>query len=123
MKKTTVILPLLILLGGCGPIWYATKIINARKYVAAARENGAGRETDDFAKYEITFAEEHLKKAQEEVAKADYQAAIELAAVAEEYGKKARDIAVRLKMEAGRTKKTTESESESESEKETDTEE
>jgi len=117
MKKTTVILPLLILLGACGPIWYGTKIINARKHVAAARENGAGRETDDFAKYEITFAEEHLKKAQEEVAKADYQAAIELAVVAEEYGKKARDIAVRLKMESGRTMKA------SDSDKETDTEE
>jgi hypothetical protein len=88
----------------CGPIWYGTKIVSAKKYISAAYENGAGRDEDSFARYEITYAEEHYKKAMEEVAKADYQAAIKLATVAEEYGMKARDIAVRLKMEAGRKK-------------------
>jgi hypothetical protein len=106
MKKTTILIPLLFFTISCGPIWYGTKVISARKYIAAAHENGAGRDENDFAKYEITFAEEHLKKAQEEVAKADYQAAIKLAGEAEEYGQKARDIAVRLKMEAGRKKPT-----------------
>ncbi len=104
MKKKMLVLPIALLSISCGPIWYGTKSINARKYIAAAHENGAGRGENDFARYEITYAEEHLKKAQEEVAQADYQVAIELASTAEEYGQKARDIAVRLKMEAGRRK-------------------
>ncbi len=104
MKKIITLMAPVFFMVSCGPIWYGTKVISARKFIAAAHENGAGRGENDFAKYEITYAEEHLKKAQEEVAKADYQAAIDLAKEAEEYGKKARDIAVRLKMEAGRKK-------------------
>ncbi|MFH1435684.1 MAG: hypothetical protein ABIJ56_08215 [Pseudomonadota bacterium] len=80
------------------------KVSDAKGHISAAKANGAGRGEEEYARYEITYAEEHFAKGQEEVSKADYQAAIELMKIAAQYGKKAKDIAVRLKMEAGRKK-------------------
>ena len=103
-KVILLIFPVFIFAAGCGPIWYAMKTSNAKGHISAAKANGAGRGEEQYARYEITYAEEHYAKAQEEVSKADYQAAIELMKIAAQYGKKAKDIAVRLKMEAGRKK-------------------
>lgn len=55
-----------------------------------------------LAPYEYTFAMEHLRKAREEVGRADYQAAAEMARLARDYARKARDIAMQLRREAGR---------------------
>jgi len=55
-----------------------------------------------LAPYEYTYAMEHLRKAREEVGQADYQAAVEMARLARDYARKARDMAAELRREAGR---------------------
>jgi len=97
---------------GCGAIEYSVVILQAHEAIAEAEVAGAGpledredcREGVDcwLAPYEYTFAVEHLRKAREEVGQADYQAAVELARAARDTARKARDIAVQLRREAGR---------------------
>ncbi len=82
----------------CGPIGYVVEINGAAEAVEAARQVNATR----FAPYEYHYAMEHLGKAREFAAEAEYQAAMDMAGVAEEYGNRARDIARRRQQESGR---------------------
>jgi hypothetical protein len=83
---------------GCGWFIYTHRILKANKAIAQAKVNNA----EEFAPYEYTYAVEHNKKAKEEVAHSDYQAALRYAKVAEEFALKAKEIARKQKMEAGR---------------------
>jgi hypothetical protein len=83
---------------GCGFFLYSHRMLKANKAIAQAEVNNA----EEYAPYEYTYAVEHAKKAKEEVGHADYQAAWEYAKEAETYGMKAKEIARKQKMEAGR---------------------
>lgn len=83
---------------GCGPVLYSTAIGDAAELVEAARQAGAERE----APYEFYVAEEHLAKAREFAGEAEYQNALDMAAIAEENAQQARDIARRRQRESGR---------------------
>jgi len=93
---------LLVLLacGGasCGPIGYVVEINGAAEAVESARQVNASR----YAPYEYHYAMEHLGQARQFAAEAEYQAAMDMAGVAEEYGNRARDIARRRHQESGR---------------------
>ena len=88
----------LLLLGvgltGCGNTIYAFKANSAANKVEEAHELGA----EKLAPYEYFYAEQHLQKAQEEAAEADYSDAIDLADESEEYAEKA----IRLTRDAQR---------------------
>ncbi len=96
----------------CGAIDYSVAILQAHEAIAEAEVAGAGpaepgvecEEGVDcwLAPYEYTFAEEHLRKAREEVGQADYQAAVDMAHLARDFARKARDMAAQLRREAGR---------------------
>ena len=77
---------------------YTIELVPASRAVAQAREAQA----DEHAPYEYYTAVEHLRKAREEAAEASYEDAIRYAAVAEEFGTKARDLATRRLREMGR---------------------
>ena len=81
-------------LTGCGNTIYAFQASSASNKVEEAHELGA----EKLAPYEYYYAKEHLEKAQEESAEADYSDAINLAEAAEEYA----DKAIRLTKEAHR---------------------
>jgi len=81
-------------LGGCGHTLYAFQANSASSRLEEARELGA----EKLAPYEFFYAQQHLEKAQEEAASADYSDASDLAEVAEEYAEKA----IRLSREAHR---------------------
>ncbi len=83
---------------GCGPTLYSVQILPAARAVAEAEEMGA----PEHAPYEYHFARANLDKAREEMGEANYQDAIRFAALAEEYGVKARRLARRRMREAGR---------------------
>ncbi len=83
---------------GCGPTLYSVQILPAARAVAEAEEAGA----PTHAPYEYHFAKANLDKAREEMGEANYQDAIRFAALAEEYGIKARRLARRRLREAGR---------------------
>ncbi len=83
---------------GCGPTLYA---VNAGGASGVVEEAAAARAAE-HAPYEYFYAVEHLKKAREEAAEANYQDAIHFASIAEEYGTKARDLARRRMREMGR---------------------
>jgi hypothetical protein len=87
---------LVALLGcsGCGNTLYSIHANAASSRLEEARELGA----EKFAPYEYYFAKEHLQKAQEEAAEADYSDAADLAEVCEEYAEKA----IRLSRDAHR---------------------
>jgi Domain of unknown function (DUF4398) len=74
---------------GCGPVLYVVNLSGAQHAVEEARQSGAPQR----ATYEYHFALEHLRKAQEFAGTAEYQDAVDMASVAEEYGNRARDIA------------------------------
>ncbi len=82
----------------CGPIGYVVEINGAAEAVESARQVNASR----YAPYEYHYAMEHLGKARQFAAEAEYQAAMDMAGVAEEYGNRARDIARRRHQESGR---------------------
>ncbi len=82
----------------CGPIGYVVEINGAAQAVEAARQVNAAR----FAPYEYHYAQAHLTKAREFAAEAEYQFAMDMAGVAEDYGNRARDIARRRQQESGR---------------------
>ncbi len=79
---------------GCGNTVYAIQANSASNALAEARELGA----EKLAPYEYYYAKEHMEKAQEEAAEADYSDAINIAEEAEEYANKA----IRLSREAQR---------------------
>lgn len=83
---------------GCGPVLYTVAIGDAAELVEAARQAGAERE----APYEFYVAQEHLAKAREFAGEAEYQNALDMAGVAEENARQARDIARRRQRESGR---------------------
>lgn len=83
---------------GCGWFIYTHRILKANKAIAQAEVNNA----EEYAPYEYTCAVEHNKKAKEEVAHADYQMALRYAKEAEKFALKAKEIARKQKMEAGR---------------------
>ena len=82
------------LTSGCGNTVYAFQVNSASNKVEEAHELGA----EKLAPYEYYYAKEHLEKAQEEAAEADYSDAINLAEESEEYA----DKAIRLTKEAHR---------------------
>ncbi|HVU02270.1 MAG TPA: DUF4398 domain-containing protein [Polyangiaceae bacterium] len=79
---------------GCGNTLYAFQVNSAANKVEEAHELGA----EKLAPYEYYYAKEHLEKAQEEAAEADYSDAIDLAEESEEYA----DKAIRLTKDAHR---------------------
>jgi hypothetical protein len=83
---------------GCGNTLYAFKANAASSKLEEARELGA----EKFAPYEYYFAKEHLEKAQEEAAEADYSDAADFADVSEEYAQKAIRLARDAHRGAGR---------------------
>ncbi len=74
---------------GCGPVSYGLDIATAEESVADARADNAGY----YAAYELSFAEAHLEKAREQAAQGHYEAAIELARLADTYAKRALELA------------------------------
>jgi hypothetical protein len=74
---------------GCGNMIYAVNANAAADKLEEARELGAAR----LAPYEYYYAKEHLLKARQEAAEADYGDAAELAAVSEEYSLEAIRVA------------------------------
>jgi len=83
-----------ILLTGCGGTLYAVQASSANGKLEEAKEVGA----EKYAPYEYYFAREHMTKAAEEAAHANYGDAIDLAESAEE----AADKAIKLSKEAHR---------------------
>jgi len=87
---TVAFLTLVLALGsGCGSVYYAAQVNSAESRLEQARAAGAA----ESAPYEFYFAEEHLKKAKSEAAEASYGDAAQLAEIAEEYAKRAIDMA------------------------------
>jgi hypothetical protein len=79
-------------LAGCGPVTYIGNVTRtASDDVEAARAVQA----DILAPYWFTLAVEYLRKAREEAAEADFQAANRLGAKASQAARKAREVAVR----------------------------
>jgi hypothetical protein len=70
-------------------VYYAAQVNSAESRLEQARAAGAA----ESAPYEFYFAEEHLKKAKSEAADASYGDAAQLAEIAEEYAKRAIDMA------------------------------
>lgn len=77
-----------LLLAGCGPVTYTVDIQAAERSVASARARNASY----YAPYELSYAEAHLAKAREEAAEGAYEDAIDLASIAEAYGKRALEL-------------------------------
>lgn len=77
---------------------YTVAINEATMAVEEARQAGA----PTAAPYEFHYAQAHLDKAREEAGQAEYQNALDAAAVAREYGIRARDLARRRGRESGR---------------------
>jgi hypothetical protein len=87
-----------VLLTGCGNTIYAFQANSASNKVEEAKELGA----ETLAPYEYYYAREHLQKAMEEAAEADYSDAINLAETSEEYADKAIRLTKQAERGAGR---------------------
>lgn len=70
---------------GCGGVIYVVTAAGASSSLEEAQALGAER----YAPYEYWYAHEHLWKAKEEAATADYGDAIDFASTAEDYADKA----------------------------------
>jgi hypothetical protein len=79
---------------GCGNTVYALQANSASNALEEARELGA----EKLAPYEYYYAKEHLEKAEQEAAEADYSDAANFAEESEEYANKA----IRLSRDAQR---------------------
>ncbi|KYF57712.1 hypothetical protein BE04_23900 [Sorangium cellulosum] len=86
------------LTSGCGGAIYAFTANSASSKLETAEALGAAK----YAPYEYYTAREHLWKAREEAAAADYGDAIDFADVAEEYAEKAITLAKQAHEGAGR---------------------
>jgi len=83
--------PILLSISGCGPVEYINQVGNkAASAVSAAKL----AQSDRYAPYEYTAAEEYLHKAREEAGHAEYEDAIEYGRRAEELANRARAITV-----------------------------
>jgi len=81
----------LVSISGCGPVEYINQVGNkAASAVSAAKL----AQSDRYAPYEYTAAEEYLHKAREEAGHAEYEDAIEYGRKAEELANRARAITV-----------------------------
>jgi len=81
----------LALLAGCGPITYINEVTRkASADVEAAR----AAQADRYAPYHYTLAVEYLRKAREEAAHADYQAANRLGRKASEAARTAIEVSM-----------------------------
>jgi len=94
----SVALLLLLSASGCGNTLYAIQANAASSKLEEARE----LEAEKFAPYEYYFAKEHLLKAQQEAADADYSDAADLAEISETYAEKAIRLARDAHRGAGR---------------------
>lgn len=83
---------------GCGGVLYSVSIFSAESKLEAAEALGAER----YAPYEYWYAREHLAKAKEEAALADYGDAIDFADTAQEFAEKAQTLAKQAHEGAGR---------------------
>jgi len=83
---------------GCGGSIYAITASSASSKLETAEALGAER----YAPYEYWYAKEHLVKAQEEAATADYGDAISFASTAEEFAEKAISLAKQAHEGSGR---------------------
>ena len=83
---------------GCGGTLYAVKANSASSRLETAQALGA----EKYAPYEYFYAKEHLAKAMEEAAAADYGDAIDFADTAAEYADKAIVLAKQAHEGAGR---------------------
>ena len=83
---------------GCVGTIYAVKANSAASKLEQAKTLGA----EELAEYEYYFALEHLEKAQEEAAQAEYGDAIEFASLAGEYADKAIELSRDAHGAAGR---------------------
>jgi uncharacterized protein DUF4398 len=84
-KTWMALLPLLLATAGCGGTLYAASANGAASKLETAQALGA----EKYAPYEYWYAREHLWKAMEEAASADYGDAIDFADIADEYAEKA----------------------------------
>jgi hypothetical protein len=83
---------------GCGGFFYAIYAGGAQSKLEAAQALGA----EKYAPYEYHYAHEHLWKAMEEAASADYGDAIDFAQEAEKYAEKAIVLSKQAHEGAGR---------------------
>ena len=83
---------------GCGGSLYAITANSASSKLETARALGAER----YAAYEYWMAHEHLEKAMEEAAAADYGDALDFAETAEQYADKAAKLSREAHEGAGR---------------------
>ena len=83
---------------GCGGVFYAVYISEAESKVETARALGA----EKYAPYEYFYAREHLQKAMEDAASADYGDAIDYARDADKFALKAITLAKQAHEGAGR---------------------
>jgi hypothetical protein len=83
---------------GCVGTVYAFKAASASSKLEQAKTLGA----EELAEYEYYFAKEHMEKASEEAAQAEYGDAIEFADVAGEYADKAIELSRGAHRGAGR---------------------
>jgi hypothetical protein len=89
MRRLGVLVALVCLLSGCGPILSTYLIIAAQ----ADLDGAQAAEAEKYAVYEFTSSKELLHKAREEQGYADYGPAIDYAYKAQEMAKKAREKA------------------------------
>jgi hypothetical protein len=85
------LVPAFVSILGCGPVEYINQVGNrAASAVSAAKL----AQSERYAPYEYTAAEEYLHKAREEAGHAEYEDAIEYGRKAEELANRARAITV-----------------------------
>jgi hypothetical protein len=84
--------------GGCGGTLYSVTAYSAQSKIETAQALGA----EKYAPFEYYYAKEHLTKAQEEAASADYGDAIDFADEAEKYAEKAIALSKSAHSGAGR---------------------
>lgn len=94
----TASLGLLPCVAGCGGVLYSVSVFSAESKLETAQALGAER----YAPYEYWYAHEHLLKAKEEAATADYGDAIDFADTADEYAEKAATLSKQAHEGAGR---------------------
>lgn len=83
---------------GCGGVLYAAKASSATTNLETAKKMGA----EQYAPYEYYYASEHLQKAMEEAASADYGDALDFADLADKYAEKAIQLSKNAHEGAGR---------------------
>lgn len=100
LKRAQRALTVLLVLAasGCGGTLYALDVGSASSKLESARALGAER----LAPYEYWMAFEHLQKAKEEAASADYGDALSFTGTAEEYADKAIKLSRQAHEGAGR---------------------